>query len=373
MITTADLCPHIDVALIQIIGEFLTNPVQFHGDTGIMHSWYHWMRDSGPDIFFQAAPGGAAKALLLWSEYYTQLPYLERGATPSQGRLDYALLRPEAVRSDGSVDETKPPLIGVEVGLGKAIDDMGDMTAPEDQKRVKPGDAAKLIREIRFKGMELGYLLEFYSSREEVNKAYTLSQEVRQVLAETGVQLRMAVVLRRNPREAAMVDFYPAEWGETIRAAVAANHAVVPMEFDKKIEADTARRNLEGFKKNCNPCNAALQDAIKTLPGLPRRSRPLYYGSKTMSINIRKTGEERVKIAQIGNKVFEHGECIFKIAKQFADELKIRGLPIDRIPIPLDKDQWFIQAITDSLSSVLSRHASDQTGGSCHRTRQNGS
>ena len=355
MVTTIDLLPHIDQAVIQVISEFIGNPYQFHGDTAIMHSWYHWTRDSGRDLLFQPPYPGPARTLLLRSEHYTLLKYLDRGSKPSPGKIDYAIVRPDSIDRDGKIDAQKPVLIGIEVGISKALDDMGNMAAPVTEERVQPGDAAKLIREIRFKQMEAGYLLEFYDSREEANKAYELfegvSKAVRASLPETDARLRIAIIVYRGPALEPMAAFHPTEWGDLIRRGV--QRPLAQLVRDPEIDADTRRKSLEEFKRWCGPCNAALQDAIAALPVLAGVPRARIYDRKSMSVNIGKSKSERRKIAQIGNKSCEHGESIFNISQWLRTELQARCMPGYRITIPPERDDAFIAAVIEAMGSAL--------------------
>lgn len=351
-ISIGQLFVHIDNAILKVIREFLTNPFQFHGDSTIMHSWYHWARDSGKDLFFHTpAAVDAVPALLLRSEYATLLNYLDRGKTPSSGSIDYAFLNPDAIGRDGKIDTTLPALVGIEVGLHKSIDDMGDMTAPEAQAIVKPGDAAKVIREIRFRQMQAGYVLEFYDSPDEVNKAFTVYEIVKESLQVCDMLVRVVVIVHRGPRQSPMFAFHPKDWGETIAARI--GREVVPLTADPRIDADRGHKTLSDFKQWCGPCNSALQDAISALPAVREGKRVLVYGRKSMTVNAGRTKAERVRIAQIGNRSSNHGESIYHISPQLATELASRQLPTDRITIPNDEDASFINTVTACLSAAL--------------------
>jgi hypothetical protein len=160
------MCEFIDRSIRETVDAFLSNPTQFHGDTGIMHFLYHRMMTHGGDSVFKQSPNGV-KTLLLQSEHYTTLPYLQKGKSPTPARMDYAFLDQASVPPNGMLlKKNMPAAIGFEVGRNKAIEKMGQIEADCDCKTTKPGDAAKLIRELRCAGMGSAYLLEFYDGAE---------------------------------------------------------------------------------------------------------------------------------------------------------------------------------------------------------------
>ena len=98
----------IEKSIRETIDAFLSNPFQFHGDTGIMHFLYHRMMTHCGDSVFKQSPNGV-KTLLLQSEHYTALPYLHKGNSPTSARMDYAFIDHASVPPDGKLSKKNIP------------------------------------------------------------------------------------------------------------------------------------------------------------------------------------------------------------------------------------------------------------------------
>lgn len=211
------LQPVIDKAVADTARAFLNNSLQFHGDTGIMHYFYHRMMTHGQDVLFKQCASGV-KALLLQSEQYTTQKYLYKGQNATGGRLDFAVIDPDAVPSDGYVPESLPAYIGFEVGRNKALDKMGNILADSDALNVKPGDAAKLIRELRFGKMKAGYLLEFYTDEQFCGDATHVFQQVVKACGDLGIAgMHIMSVVRGNVPNHGQVSVFPPGWNNSLQ------------------------------------------------------------------------------------------------------------------------------------------------------------
>ena len=213
------LRPVIDIAVGDTIRAFLNNSLQFHGDTGIMHYFYHRMMTHGSELLFAGCPNGV-RALLLQSEQYTTLKYLQGGQTPSKGRLDFAVVDPNGVLPDGRVSVEAPLLIGFEVGRNKALDKMGEINAPCEEETTKPGDAVKLIRELRSGKMRTGYLLEFYTDQQFVGDAAYVFETVCAACNRLDVSGMHVLSVVRDNQGRGKVSLFPDAWRDRIQPGI---------------------------------------------------------------------------------------------------------------------------------------------------------
>ncbi len=212
----------VEKAIAETAALFLKNPWQFHGDTGIMHYLYHRvLSHGGEDLFHRAEPDGTV-ALLFESEHYTTEFYLHKGKRESPGKLDFALLDPGSVTREGHVRRGKrssPAIAGIEVGLGKSVKKMGDMAAEEAAQKVRPGDAAKLIRAIKFGRLRHGFLLEFYSKPESERDARRVFNAV--LAAADGLAgFHFLVLVAGNNNLPPKASVYPGGWKAKIGQTV---------------------------------------------------------------------------------------------------------------------------------------------------------
>ena len=239
--------------------------------------------------------------------------------------------------------------IGLEVGLGKSIDGMGDTSASVETRTVRPGDAAKLIREIRYQGMEAGYLLEFYANRFEVNKAHSVWENVRANLEGVADRLRAVVAVHHGWSELPMVEFHPSSWGDSIRPRLISE--VRPLVRDESLDRK-GRIRFEDFLPRCGPCNSAIQRAIRELAPVVGVHDPFWYGPKTMTLNL-DIGGNRTPVVRIANGAYEHGECLGQIHPRLAAELSVRGIVGGMVPIPEDEDADFSNEFIAGLSASI--------------------
>ena len=327
-------------AIRETIPMFFCNPAQFHGDTGIMHFLYHRMMKHGEDKVFRTSKYGK-KTLLLQSEHYTSLPYLQKGITPTSARMDYAFLNPDSIPEDGNISRKRiPAMIGFEVGRNKNLEKMGNMLADHDCPNPKPGDAAKLIRELRFASMKSAYLLEFYDNAEYLDDAHTVLREVKSVCESLNLQgLNVIVAMKGENNVHGWVSAYP----EDFRMQLQLEYAPLP-ENAPTIGSKTVPHGK--FMDYCGPCNKALLRQLKTeFPAECRWGR--------ISMTIRRSGCLWMRIT---NQEHPEGETIQEIHPTLAEVFQKEGIDIlddDYVIFPESVDESFSKHVLDALQKVL--------------------
>jgi hypothetical protein len=202
-------------------------------------------------------------------------------------------------------DKRLKAVVAFDVGRNKKIGGMGTFEAPDKEDMPnkedmpKPGDAAKVIRDLRFGGLTTGYILEFFDLR--IQNAQALAKGLSNFLKsiET-IDCRIAICVlarRGNP----MVWFYPDGWLSDLRKKYET------FDIDKDVGAnDGKKRNrvpYEEFLKMCGECNRHLQQDLHEKYS---KILKLLYGGKAMTVNRRPKG----LLFRIGNKFDSDGECI---------------------------------------------------------------
>lgn len=328
----------IEKSIRETVDTFLNNPSQFHGDTGIMHFLYHRMMTHAGDAVFHDGPNGT-KCLLLQSEHYTTLPYIHKGSSSTFARMDYAFIDPQFIPPDGKLPKKKSPtMIGLEVGRNKAIEKMGDMEATQDCKAAKPGDAAKLIRELRFSNMQSAYLLEFYDNAEYYKEAKAVWQAVTKTCEGLSIKgLCFVLVMKGDTNAGNWVSVYPPEWAAEL---------VWPYESLPEQSPATGTQEAGSFLDVCGPSNKAL---LVTL----RREFSQECTWAKYSMTVRRPG---VLWMRVTNQKHPNDEGIQEIHPQFADSLEKAGIDVvdgDCVEFPDGLDQGFVDRVIQALRISL--------------------
>jgi|GEM_PF-1798617 len=345
------LLESLDKAITETAALFLKNPWQFHGDTGIMHYLYHRMLCNGEErLFHRAAPDGA-ETLLFESEHYTQDLYLYSGQKESSGRLDFALLDPGSITGEGRVSRGQgrlPAIAGIEVGLEKTVEKMGDMTAEQTARSVRPGDATKLIRGIRFGQVRHGFLLEFYRDPASVGKARSVFNAVlAAVQGLAGLHVLVLVAGNRNTPPKASV--YPEPWRARLGLSGCSE-----IELDRQANQDDGLSGLERFQKHIGRGNSFLQARLGELSKAHPRAVLLIYSRRPSprSMTIRRIDHHL--LTRITTRL-DAPEELCEIDPALSQALLRAGLPLvdGRLRIPNEEDLDFVSRVIGALKTTL--------------------
>jgi len=179
-----------------------------------MHFLYHQVLTHGENVVVLRRD--QRTTLLFQSEHYTALSYLQSGAREKSGRFDFALVDPSRIPANGDVRKS-PAIAAVEVGRNKDLSKMGDFTASETASNVRPGDAAKLIREMRFCGLPLAYLVELYDDPQRAVLAPHVFAKVVEAADDAGLDGLHVLVGVRVADSTARVAVYPPDWRNDLR------------------------------------------------------------------------------------------------------------------------------------------------------------
>lgn len=335
-----------DASVAETISMFLRCPCGFHGDTGIQHYLYHrLMANGGQGLIWPPEDGARSSTLLVQSEHCTKLPYCGTGVRPGRGRFDMAFIDPESVdiRNGAWSSIDGKALVAFEVGRNKPIEKLGEIDAPEDAASPRPGDAAKLVRALRYGKLAVGYLLEFFEPREpgQIAKMAEVLHRRSDEIGENRFRVALAVY---RPNGGSGVDLYPTSWAKELglpSAPLAGPKG--PRRPETKHENRVSR---EVFTERCGPCGADLQTAIhEHFHGGYR----LLYGGKNMTVNAG-TGN---RLLRIGNKKDRHGECVYQMRPDVENALRKRVPPRfegNRIVIPNDIDENLIRSVVEVLA-----------------------
>jgi len=338
---------------------FLKNPWQFHGDTGIMHYLYHRILSlGGEDLFHRAEPGGTV-TLLLESEHYTKERYVDRGERESPGKLDFALLDPGSITREGRVRRGKgslPAIAGIEVGLEKPVEKMGDMSAEAIAQSVRPGDAAKLIRGIRFGSLRHGFLLEFYRGPAAAGVARRVYDAVL-AAADGLASFHVLVLVAGNSDTPPKASVYPNEWKSRLGLD---DYGEIGIEAAEKQDADLS--TIERFRKHCGRGNLLLQARLKELETDYPRAVKLWLSRalSPKSMTVRRAGD-RHGLARITTRLDAPQE-LRQIDPAFARALTQAGLTLvdDRLGIPDEEDADFVSRVVSALKTALGLPSVDE-------------
>lgn len=163
----------VDGSIIETVEAFVRFRPGFHGDTGIRDYLYHRLMTNLPNSGTHRRTDGGG-TLLAQAEWYTALKYRRTGEQPSPGRFDIGIPNPN------ELDLHKPhPLVTFECGRNKkAVNLLRGFDADGEHEGPEPADITKLAREIRYRGLPYGYVLEFYD--EDQREATDLIRQLRQ-------------------------------------------------------------------------------------------------------------------------------------------------------------------------------------------------
>lgn len=343
----------------ETIEIFFKHPSGFHGDTGIQHYLYHRILTNASTtdsakIFWENPVNSCERTLCFQSEVFTDCTYRNKGMKPGRGRFDMAFIEPPNIHANGYSfpHERLKALIAFEVGRNKDLKNMGDYNAPRDNKEPKPGDAAKIIRDLRFRDLKGGYILEFYDQSYNVSmrKAREVRDELRDFLDKVDEEIRCRLALSvSSPGRSPEIFLYPDSWSKQI----ALEYDILSNGSSEKPTLKDGRAGnhitYEEFLLQCSEGGRALQEAIHNQYF---KKLKLLCGSKTMTVNRHPKG----RICRIGNNNDKCGECIYEITADFARMINLRSpsLIIDgRIRIPLHIDDQFLELFISLLEEYL--------------------
>lgn len=311
-----------DKSVKETIEMFFKFPSGFHGDTGIQHYLYHRILfKAGSKIYWKHPDNPNIQTLLFQSEVYTDCTYKSTGQQPGRGRFDMAFVEPpEDLRNDNIISQNRlKPLIAFEVGRNKGASALGDYEAPKEIADPKPGDATKIIRDLRFKSLYAGYILQFFDKSRISNfkKIQEVAKKLRDFLKKIEpINCHVALSVL-NPGEEPKVWIYPESWSEEIRLEY---EKLDIDKFDIKTKIKQPPRNLdanrityEEFLERCGDCGRVLQEALSEKY---TKKLKLLYGSKTMTVNEYPKG----RLFRVGNKYDKNGERVYQISNQLIEK-----------------------------------------------------
>ena len=249
-----------------------------------------------------------------------------------------------------------PEIAGIEVGLDKSVVKMGAMAAEKAARSVRPGDAAKLIRAIRFGSMRHGFLLEFYRNPSSAGVARNVFNAVLAAADDLG-GFRVLVLVAGNGISPPKACVYPEPW-----------RATIGLEGYSEIEPEVANQDaglssFERFQKHCGRGNLLLQDQFKAL----RQTRPhvlrlrYSYESLPKKMSVRRPEYPHAVLTYITTRNTEHEE-LCDIDSALAHALTRAGLPVvdGRLRIPDEEDFDFASKVTEALKTILGLPANDE-------------
>ena len=326
----------INLAIVDVIDAFLDNPTQFHGDAGITPYLFHRLLSQPGDHFYLNSPDLGTPTLLLQSEHRTSTKWSNTGREPRAGRIDLVICDREAVPNTGRINHCGDAIRGFEVGRNKKLDSMGNLFASRDDQNAAPGDAAKLIREIRFGSIKVGYVIEFYDSTRRAPTARSVIDNVsRAVESIRGpIDLRVVVVLRGSEQDQKYVSTWPKTWelprGEEWRS------------IDEVAQAIGVPNAREGFRQRCgNKARELLQALYATevsiVPG-------------TVSLQVR--SEPGRPIFYVYSSDHANGERIDDLEEDILQSLRDRHIDVKNGQVTFS-DNLDIGAVVDAVVQVL--------------------
>ena len=342
----------VEKAITETAILFLKNPWQFHGDTGIMHYLYHRvLSHGGEDLFHRAEPDGTV-TLMFESEHYTKEVYLHKGKRESPGKLDFALLDPGSITREGRVRRGKrglPAIAGIEVGLDKSVDEMGDMAAEQTARSVRPGDAAKLVRAIRSDQLRHGFLLEFYRDPASEGVARSVFDAVLAAgkdLAGLNVLVLVAGTGGTSPKACA----YPEEWKAKLGL-----QGYSDIEPNAGADQNAGLSSFKRFQKYCCKGNLLLQGQLRELERAHPHALWLRYSHHPLprSMTVRRFDDHH-KITRITTRL-DDPEELREIDPTLAQALSRAGLPLvdGCLRIPDEEDLDFVSKVIGALKTTL--------------------
>ena len=176
-------------AVKDTVTKLLKYPFGFHGDTGIRDYLYARLHVHGDERLNLDDPRPGHSTLLLQSEHYTRVKYINTGKTGKGARFDIALTLPPT-ESDSINDryaENLNALFAFELGKNKALSKVinTDMLKHGNEIDAIPGtsDVSKLYFELRHHILRQGWAIEFYDPRVNnlatvVNKTFDICRGI---------------------------------------------------------------------------------------------------------------------------------------------------------------------------------------------------
>lgn len=156
-------------AVTDTVAKLLKYPFGFHGDTSIRDYLYSRLHVHGGERLNVDDSRPGYSTLLLQSEHYTVVKYMNTGKTGKGARFDIALTLPP--KSPNAIEdrfaEKLDALFAFELGKNKAFKDVIDPKILNHNIDTIPGtsDISKLYLELRHHGLMQGWVIEFYDSR----------------------------------------------------------------------------------------------------------------------------------------------------------------------------------------------------------------
>ena len=332
-----------NTAIRETVTAFFANPWQFHGDTGIMHFLYHRVLTHGDDVVFLRRAQQAT--LLFQSEHYTALAYLQSGAKEKSGRFDFAFVDPDRIPLNGDVRKA-PAIAAIEVGRNKDLAKMGDFAAPETASNVRPGDAAKLIREMRYCGLPLAYLIELYDDPQRAVLAPHVFAAVAEAADDAGLNGLHVIVGVRGADSVPHVAVYPPEWRSDLKVEYPG--------LQSAAQNNPPRRgDIDDFVKRCGPTNQQLQKRIRD--AFPKSGR---WGRITMTVRSSRGQEARVTNLSYAQERGRPAEELLEISDGLMVALRECGIPLREdgtVAIPGGErcDDEFVEGVRRALQRSL--------------------
>ena len=343
----------------ETIEMFFKYPSGFHGDTGIQHYLYHRiLSNASSKIYWEYAGNSNLQTLLFQSEVYTECTYQNKGNRPGRGRFDMAFIAPPIISNHDTIiaHGSLKPIIAFEVGRNKNVKLLGDYEAPREKVDSVPGDASKIIRDLRFGSLDTGYILEFFDRRIAMNlyRGQQIAKELSNFIGQIEpINCHIALSFL-NPEGKARVWLYPPAWFKEIKIECEKLDINQIIPSIKNYRAN--RIPYEEFLVKCGDCGQALQE---TLNKKYSDKLKLLYGKKTMTVNKRPKG----CLFRVGNKQDIYGECVYDISDQLikktvqhANKLINNG----RINIPQNRDDKFISLVLNLLSAYLEHEKKEE-------------
>jgi hypothetical protein len=349
----------IDLAMSDVVGEFLRNPFQFHGDTGISHFLYHRIHCRAGEFLYSLDEGPVPKTLLLQSEDYTESKYRGSGKSDSPGRLDFSYVDEDTLKKEQVVANHAFAQIAIEVGLDKGPDAaVGQVAADKTERGIQPADAAKIIRELRFAGLKFGYVLECYRP-DEVEAALSVSQRITRDLQTASEfagsdRFTFIMVLAGDDEQSPAVSTWPSSWKE-------AHLADRNYQDISSISIRPEVGGHLGFLADCGPCNRLLQAALLQLVNEHAAGQRPCYRRKNMSL----ARGYRIKVSNRNDRP----ERIYDMASAVKAALVDQGFQVqgNQLEIPIEENHTWVARVISAVRQVMDSllpvclHPTDET------------
>ncbi len=231
------------------------------------------------------------------------------------------------------------------------------MVAEQTARLVQPGDAAKLIRAIRFGRLRHGFLLEFYRDPASEGVARSVFDAVLAAgkdLAGLHVLVLVAGTGGTSPKACA----YPEQWK-------ARNRLEPYPEIKREASAnqDVVLPFLERFQKHCGRGNLLLQAKLKELKKDHPHAVRLWYSRARLpkSMTVRRPEDPHAVLTRITTRL-RAPETLCEIDPHLAQALSQEGLPLvdGLLKIPDEGDLDFVSRVIRALKTTLGLSANDE-------------